>query len=104
MKLPSAKWVWTVMGGVATAVILFGLNSIFGFFSGHFAQAGTTEDRSLQNEAAIAPIIKLLTELGNRAAADDARLKLYKELCTAGKLTDCGDCAEAGIPLERCIQ
>lgn len=106
MKFPKITWAWGVTGTLTAAIILIGFKAQLV----HYSNAGETADRALENEQraiehekAIAPILKLVEQLGNRAAAEDAGLEAWAQLCRAGKLKDCDDCSEAGVELPACV-
>ena len=93
------KWFLRVSGGVGTMLILLALAGQLS----HYARSADTEDRSLENEQrnaeqdkALAPILKIVEELGNRAAAEDAKLERDAELCRQGFITDRVLCGAAG--------
>lgn len=93
------KWLLRVSGGVCTMLILLALAGQLS----HYARSADTEERSLENEQrnaeqdkALAPILKIVEELGKRAAADDANLERDAELCRQGFITDRVLCGTAG--------
>lgn len=100
MKLPSAKWCWSVAGTVIAATIFIGVVAQIG----HYSHAEDTEERSLENEqrnveqdAALAPIKELVEELGQRHADTDAGLEQDKMRCLQCKIKDVDICGAAGV-------
>ncbi len=88
------------MGGTVTgALILFLMNAQIG----HYAQAGQNTrsiERSEEIQEKLAGIVEYLSGIHKDA---DAALAKVAELCRAGKLTDCDDCAAAGVTLQACV-
>lgn len=91
---------WTA--GVSASVLVVLISIAIDFQRGHYANAGETEERSIRNEEALVPIRDLVQLLGDRQAAEDAKLERDAELCRAGIVKDCAMCARAGERLEAC--
>lgn len=92
---------------VVAAAILIGLNA----WVGHFAQAGQNtrsieETQEIQGQLAENQehLVELVDELAALHKVEDAELSAWTKLCNAGKLTDCDDCAEAGVTLPKCVE
>lgn len=94
------KWLIRVSGTVGGAVILLAIAAQVT----HYSHAEDTEERSLENEQrnveqdkALAPILKIVEELGNRQAAEDAGLEQDKMRCLQCKIKDVEICGAAGV-------
>lgn len=92
MRFKDLTWFQEVSIGVAGSVILFGLYAWYG----HLAQGGEHDIRIEQNEKAIAPIIKLVESLGNRAEAEDAGRDRDAQRCRQGVIKNEAICHAAG--------
>lgn len=107
MKLPNAKWCWSIAGTVAGAVVLFGLNAQLN----HYAMA-SQDHRSIEETQEIQEqlaenqdhLVELVGELKGLHKIEDAELASWTKLCRAGKLKDCDNCAEAGVELPACVE
>ena len=86
------KWIIRVSGTVGGSIILLALAAQWG----HYARSGETEARAIENEKSLVPIKELVKKLGERAAADDAKLERDAELCRQGVLKDKMICGAAG--------
>ena len=102
----SKRWLWGVGATVAGAVILFGMNAQLG----HYAQGGENTDDIEQNTRSIGEteeiqerLVGIVESLSNIHKGADAALAKVGELCRAGKLVDCDDCAAAGVTLQACV-
>lgn len=94
------KWVIGVSGSVASGFIGFALVMWFG----HFAQAGQNTRSIEETQEIQGQLVEIVDKLSNIHEAKDAGKEKMAELCRAGKLTDCSDCAEAGIFLDKCSE
>ena len=89
-----------VVSTVVAAVILIGLNG----WLGHFAQAGQNTrsiEKTEEIQEQLVGLVDLLVSIHKDA---DAALAKVAELCRAGKLKDCDDCAAAGVELPACVK
>lgn len=95
-----------VAATVAAAIILFGLN----LQVGHYAQGGENIQNIEKNTRSIGEteeiqerLVGIVESLSSIHKGANAALAKVAELCRAGKLKDCSDCAAAGVTLQVCI-
>jgi len=79
--------------GVSIAVIVFGLRAL----QGHFAQAADSHAATDQNTEMLEQVVLLVTELGERAKAEDVATEQDKKRCLQGKIVDLEICGAAGV-------
>ncbi len=94
------KWALGVLGSIVTLIITLAIMGQLG----HYARAGETEATVAAHAEILTPLIQIAEELSARAKAEDASIARDAELCRAGKLRDCEDCARAGAELKACMK
>lgn len=82
---------------MAIAVTVFSLKALFG----HFAEAADSHAVTEQNGKMLAQVVLLVTELGERAKAEDAATEQDKMRCLQGKILDLEICGAAGVEPQR---
>ena len=106
MTVKTKGWVYGVSGTfVGTILVLLSLAWI-GHFEATAQTARTAEEIAkiqVQHEANQDRLVEIVDSLAAFHSADDVALKRDAELCRAGKLKDCDDCAGAGVELKRCV-
>jgi hypothetical protein len=70
---------------------------------GHFEATAETARSAEETAELTARLVTVVEGLSHYHRVEDAGLEKVAELCLAGKLKDCDDCAEAGIELGRCV-
>jgi len=99
MTVTAKNWLLGVSGTVGGSILCFALVLWWGHFevsAQTMAMASATKD----NQAKLTEIVDRLTKIHE---AKDAGLDKVAELCRAGKLVNCEDCAEAGVELKKCV-
>ena len=105
MTTKAKSWIFGVSGTIAAGTISFVLLLWFGHFEATAQTARTAEENAeiaekhdvMQNR-----LIKVVEQLSELHTAEDAKLSMVAELCRAGKLDDCSDCAKADVKLSKC--
>ncbi len=87
-----------VSGTVVSGFIGFLLVMWFG----HFAQAGENTRSIEESEKIQGQLVVIVDKLSEIHEEKDVGLAVIAQLCKEGKLSDCDDCAEAGVFLEEC--
>ena len=93
------KWKKPAALTVGTAMTVFLLQ----LWWGHFAV--TASDHRTQEEVVEiqGKLSKIVENLSSIHSTEEAALAKVAELCRAGKLKDCDDCAEADVELPACM-
>jgi len=92
MHVPKVNLIWTVVGGVAISAVVFAGNAQLG----HYNVSAQTTYRSIENEAKLEPILKIIEQLGDREISEDAAEAERAKLCRMGMITDKPTCREVG--------
>lgn len=93
---------WAV--GVSATVVSGFIGFALVMWVGHFAQAGQNTRSIAEGEKIQGQLVEIVEKLSDIHEDRDAAIVERAELCRAGKLTDCEDCASAGIFLEKCSE
>jgi hypothetical protein len=100
MTAKTKNWMLGVAGCVSGSVLCFAMIAWLGHFQAT-AQTARTAEQTAEIQERLVGIVDSLTKIHEHE--DAAKVKVA-ELCNAGKLDDCSDCAEAGVSLERCTE
>lgn len=100
MTTKAKTWYLTVAGTVVGSVLCFGLLMWVGHFKAT-AQTARTAEENAEIVERLVENVDLLTEIHEH---EEAGKEKVAELCNAGKLDDCDDCAEAGVNLDKCTE
>ena len=100
-------WVFTVSGTAVGSILVILLLAWAGHFEATAETARTAEENATAQAEHAETQAKLITIVEGLSAIHDAEtaaLEKVAELCLSGKLTDCNECAAAGIELGSCVQ
>ncbi len=107
MTIKTKNWVLGVSGTVVGSIICFFLILWWGHFDATAENARATEENAKRAEKTAeiqTKLVEIVDRLSEIHEVKDAGLEKVAELCRAGKLDDCDDCAEAGIELKKCVE
>ena len=107
MTAKTKNWVLGVSGTVMGSVLCFLLFAWMGHFEATAETARTAEESAeliVKHHETQDRLIEIVDRLSAFHDDANAALKKVAELCRAGKLTDCSDCAESGVELRKCVQ
>ncbi len=105
MTAKTKNWVLGVSGNVMGSILCFLLLMWWGHFEATAQTARTAQETAeiqVQHEVNQDRLVEIVDRLAALHAADEAALRKVAELCRAGKLKDCDDCAKAGVELDKC--
>jgi hypothetical protein len=100
MTLKQRTWFFTVSSAVAGSILVVLLLA----WAGHFeatAETARTAEETAEIQTKLVTIVEKLSAIHDAETAAKAKVA---ELCLAGKLDDCSECAGAGIELEKCVE
>ncbi len=100
MTTRTKNWALGVSGTVAGSILCF---SLFAWM-GHFEATAETARTAGETAEMQARLVDIVEGLSTYHKVEDAGLQKVAELCLAGKLKDCDDCAEAGVELGKCVE
>ncbi len=98
MTNKAKNWVLVVSSAVSGTIICFAL----AVWLGHFEASAQTANTAEKTAITVDRLVIVVDKLTSIHEDEDAGLRKVAELCYAGKLTDCDDCAEAGVELRKC--
>ncbi len=100
MTAKTKNWTLGVLGMVVGTVLCFGLAA----WLGHFKASAQTASTGKETAEIVDKLVVVVDKLANIHEAEDAGLRKAAELCHSGKLSDCDECAAAGVELRKCSQ
>lgn len=100
MTARAKTWVLGISGTVAGTLICL----LIIVWAGHFEATAETARSAEETAEMQSRLVDIVEGLSHYHKVEDAGLEKVAELCLAGKLKDCDDCAEAGVELGRCME
>ena len=106
MTVKTKSWILGVSGTFFGTILVLLSLALMGHFKATAQTARTVEENTkiqIQHEENQNKLVEIVDKLAAFHSVEDAGLEKVAELCRAGKLKDCDDCAEAGVELGRCV-